>query len=735
MDDRSSKSLASLDVRATVEWQELSAGVSRARREGKAAGTNSTLHRAVEREPQSPASPAYRLWAADNLAGDGQYGNALHAYDEAIVRARDAAPLLDVLDFTSAGLNNKAGAAMLLGDFTAASESWSALLAHDPANAKAGYRAGLIAESNGQAGDAAALYRAVAATKPSKSTDDDRELARRALIRLGSPTQAFWPAAQSLADALTEALTRRDLKQLRTLASPTHFAVGPGGCHHEFEDDGFSEVLLIDLAESTVTCDAGLSGYGDVQYLTSRDWKGQFFRGTIHLAITGSPRGWQWTGITFTEPTLAWVEQAHFGASALAEARTFPHDLLAPWPAGTCFRAGGWKDPLYTAQLAIISSMDPLTMRLFAKFSKGGGCGWGPPGFYYDTSPTHQEEDRFAIDFVRYSGSQPYHNVSGGTPVLAPRDGVVGEVEATAPTGSSRLNFTHVHHEDPENPGDRKRYMTRYLHLDGPFIDYVTMGMNIYTGNRLGRMDSTGRPPNLMKHLHFSIHDQKVPHPNEPTYGASLRPSSLSGATLGDGDNGKCVCSDNVELVGVRPMIEPSSYPVSDWIITPTALSVNQPAPTNIAEQRFLLILSGVAIIDFKGTSTNAWLYNTASLKPDILPALKYACEIHRIPFPREEFSPLYDIGFHVEQNVHLSGLSSIYNDNVSNDSGFAVDSWRPAPYKFGTDILSGDTYDQVFNGLHVKIGARDSDAFIKRLSYHISLVGRIVFIERVPEM
>lgn len=733
MDDRGSGGIAALDARTTHEWKELSARVMTARLEGKGPGTNAILHSAIEREPQSPASPAYRLWAADNLAGGGHYGKALHAYDDAIVRARDAAPLLDVLDFTSAGLNNKAGAAMLLEDFTAASESWRALLAHDPTNAKAGFQAGLIAESNNQAGDAASLYRAVAATKPSRSTEDERELARRALTRLESPSQAFWPASRALADALAEALTGRDSKRLRSLASPTHFAVGPAGAHQRFEDDGFSEELLIDLAESDVTCDSELSDDGETQYLTARGWKGRWFRGEIHLAITRGPRGWQWTGVTLTEPTLSWVEQAQAAPTPQMETRTFPHDLLAPWPSGMCLRAGGWKDPLYLAQLKLILAMDPLTRWAFAKFSKGGGCGWGIPGFYYDTRPTHDDEDQFAIDFVRYDTSQPFHNVTGGTPVLAPRDGMVGMVEATAPTGSSRLNYTHIYHEDPENPGDRKRYMSRYLHLDGPYVDFVSTGMKIYTGNRLGRMDSTGRPPNLMKHLHFSIHDREVPHPNE-TYGASLRPSPLSGVRLDDGDNGKCVCSDNVELVGVRPMIEPSIYPVSDWIITPTAPSVNEPTPTDVAEQRFLLILSGVAIIDFKGNSTNAWLNNTVSLKPDVLPAILHACEKHRIPFPREEFSPLYDIGFHVEQSAQFSGLSSIYNDNVSNDSGFAVDSWSPAPYKFGNDILSGDTYDQVYNGLNVKIGARDSDAFIKRLSYHISLVGRIVFIQRVQE-
>ena len=43
--------------------------------------------------------------------------------------------------------------------------------------------------------------------------------------------------------------------------------------------------------------------------------------------------------------------------------------------------------------------------------------------------------------------------------------------------------------------------------------------------------------------------------------------------SLDDGDNARCVCSDNLELIGERPMIDPTSYPVSNWIITPAGPS------------------------------------------------------------------------------------------------------------------------------------------------------------------
>lgn len=181
-------------------------------------------------------------------------------------------------------------------------------------------------------------------------------------------------------------------------------------------------------------------------------------------------------------------------------------------------------------------------------------------------------------------------------------------------------------------------------------------------------------------------------------------------------------------------MIEPSSYPVSNWIITPAGPSATEQTPPNVADQRFLLILSGVAVFEFKGQSPNNWLTSTVVIRPDLTAPILHACDVHGIMLPRENTEPLYNVDFEVEQYALSGALASIYNDNVSNDSGFALNEWRQGPYRWGRDVFTNVLYERIFTGAHFDIAARDSDAYIKRLSYHISLLGRIAFTAKIPE-
>jgi murein DD-endopeptidase MepM/ murein hydrolase activator NlpD len=172
-------------------------------------------------------------------------------------------------------------------------------------------------------------------------------------------------------------------------------------------------------------------------------------------------------------------------------------------------------------------------------------CGFGPRGFYYNQAPTHDEQDSFAIDFTRYERNVPYDNESGGTPVLAARDGLVVRADPGTTSGDSNSsNTVEIEHADPAVPSDTDRFRSRYMHLAGPFQLLVSEMMPVITGQRLGVMDDTGS--SVFDHLHFSIHDRELTHPNV-SYGRSVRPSPLSGTSLGDGDSGRCVASNNVE--------------------------------------------------------------------------------------------------------------------------------------------------------------------------------------------
>jgi hypothetical protein len=74
-----------------------------------------------------------------------------------------------------------------------------------------------------------------------------------------------------------------------------------------------------------------------------------------------------------------------------------------------------------------------------------------------------------------------------------------------------------------------------------------------------------------------------------------------------------------------------------------------------------------------------------------------------------------------------FASLSSIFNQDQSINSGFAVDVWRP------THLLQVSTRlrtrrRNIFTGINVDVAVRDTDAFLTALAT-ISLLGKIVFL------
>jgi len=128
---------------------------------------------------------------------------------------------------------------------------------------------------------------------------------------------------------------------------------------------------------------------------------------------------------------------------------------------------------------------------------------------------------------------------------------------------------------------------------------------------------------------------------------------------------------------------EISSYAGQNWLITPSALALNEHV-AHIRDQRFLLVLSGVAIVDVKGNSEAVWLHETVSLRPSLDDALNYAVNRWQIPTPPPNS---YKIEFETEEWAPFASLSSVFNQGQSINSGFAVDTWRPNPFASGTDV------------------------------------------------
>lgn len=165
-----------------------------------------------------------------------------------------------------------------------------------------------------------------------------------------------------------------------------------------------------------------------------------------------------------------------------------------------------------------------------------------------------------------------------------------------------------------------------------------------------------------------------------------------------------------------------------NWLITPAASAANEPPPTDIRAQKWLLTLSGVGMVNLKGTSEATWLQETLLLRPTIIDPMHYAIATHGIPTPRSEGGQ-YTLAFQVEQWSPYASISSIFNENVSNNSGFAVDVWRPDHFDNGIDALSHQPVGNLYTGLQVDVAVRDTDAWLYRVGYNILLLGKIVFV------
>jgi hypothetical protein len=173
------------------------------------------------------------------------------------------------------------------------------------------------------------------------------------------------------------------------------------------------------------------------------------------------------------------------------------------------------------------------------------------------------------------------------------------------------------------------------------------------------------------------------------------------------------------------------SFAAQNWAITPVALAVNEAKPATIGLQKWHVVLTGVGVIDFQGNNVDDWRRDTLSIFPSIItPALQSAISRYNIPVPDPAQAHM---AFELDQWAPFAAPSSTFSRETGTvDAGFAVDQWAPAPFNFGTDVISSSQVKQVFNGINVDIAVRNNLATLHRVSYHITLVGRIVFLLQV---
>lgn len=523
------------------KWWNLSEETVRSAMGADPTHVNDTLKEEAQQEPESPIAPSLHLWAADALARAGRYREAAASFDDVLTQGEGVATLGDV-DVMGEAMRHRAASLARSGDVDGAIQAY-----RDVANETDGsllYKAGVIAERVGRFEEAASLYDEIAAENRGPDATDRSQRALRARERLHDEAGVFKPSLMGIATLVEAAIVNRDIKLLERLASRTHLWVGPGGGHFQFEDPEVIDWLSQDLGRSRPRRMGNIVGTGRKRYLFTSGWRGRYFNGVVGFVFVESGRGWEWSGLVVTGPEEVW--RPRWEPKEKMTNQPLPFSLLAPWPAGRRFMAGGLSQfvgkSVGVAAALFIPFFGPAVSAGLAFGFSWESCGYGTRGFYYNEGPTHDGRDAFAIDFTTYRRGVPFDNQSGGTPVLCTADGIVRMVDDDIASGDdSDANEVQVNHVDPAT--GTNRFVSRYMHMTGPSAIPVSAGMAAPAGRRLGIMNDTGT--SILDHLHFSIHDTTT----GTGIGNSVRPTPLDGVTLGDGDSGTCVRSTNTETI------------------------------------------------------------------------------------------------------------------------------------------------------------------------------------------
>jgi hypothetical protein len=186
-----------------------------------------------------------------------------------------------------------------------------------------------------------------------------------------------------------------------------------------------------------------------------------------------------------------------------------------------------------------------------------------------------------------------------------------------------------------------------------------------------------------------------------------------------------------------------------NWVITPAPLAAGESRPRSIHDQKWLLVLSGVVIADLGGED-GEWGRQTVSFLPDMAGPddpdstsgpLNWAINHYSIPKPAGSPGLDYLIRFSVEEWAPFVAPNAMFNESQSMNHGFAVDAWRPSQFgsgtnlltKGGTDVLT--TVNNIFSGINADLAVREKDAWLYRLGYRITLLGKIVFVATSPPL
>jgi len=175
-------------------------------------------------------------------------------------------------------------------------------------------------------------------------------------------------------------------------------------------------------------------------------------------------------------------------------------------------------------------------------------------------------------------------------------------------------------------------------------------------------------------------------------------------------------------------MDELKTFAGQNWLITPAAVAFNDQKSHDVHDQKWLVVLSGVAYANIGGTDFDEVPdVKEVVFRPDVSSPCDYAVDNYGVPRPPGVENQEYLVQLQVELWAPFASVSG----SLNKDSGYSqieVDSWRPNHFFTGFDMFTGQEIGNIFSGLVVDCIVADSDCQLLKIGYNITLLGKIVF-------
>lgn len=185
-----------------------------------------------------------------------------------------------------------------------------------------------------------------------------------------------------------------------------------------------------------------------------------------------------------------------------------------------------------------------------------------------------------------------------------------------------------------------------------------------------------------------------------------------------------------------------------NWTITPVPPGPNESPPRSFAEQKWVLVLTGVIaynerkpngdiVVGIHGNNSHDWRRGVIRIPrlgsvSDAMFAMITRYGVTRpndtAPlFSLEQWAPFVAVSSFLDLNEPPAGFGQ-----RASGAGVAVDSWRPTHFVDAWDANSVPI-PNIFSGIDVDV-AIYGQAILHRLSYNIRLIGKIAFGNRATD-